>query len=306
MRLDALRLSADGIELGARLGPLPVRAGPVALRPLLTVRAGSALTSDRLLSLGVALDDAAAGSVEMRWTLDGEPPALAAVDRDGQGAVARVSVPDGPARLLSVGVALAGSLLAGALPDTLLDARVVRMLHGVVLTETATRPDLDLAIAADLLDLGASPAALRAAAVERRDRPDPLRLTVDGGLTIALAATPDAGDDRVLGVALKLATPDTRVTLADGDTKVELRSTCPGWSPRSRPASRCTPCTAPVRGRMTPSPSSRPSRSPGSGCGSPACRGRCSRWEPSGWTGSWCGSTRRPGRPGAAGERRSS
>ncbi len=222
VRLDSLRLSSSGIAIGARIGPIPVHAGPLALRPMLSVRAGSAVPTDRLLSLGLALDDAAGQAVELRWGLDTTAPVLAAVDRDGQGVVTRVSEPDAPVRLLSVGVSLAGGVLAAALPSTLLDARVVRMLRGVVFTETATTPDIDPAIGADLL--------LPERLLHRLERllwnvatdSDPLKLTIDDKVTIALASTPGSGDDRSLGISLSLKTPSTRFTLADGDVKVEL------------------------------------------------------------------------------------
>ena len=221
VRLDSLRLSSEGIDIGARIGPIPVHAGPLALRPMLSVRAGSATPTDRLLSLGLALDDAAGQAVELRWGLNATPPVLAAVDRDLQGVVTRVSEPDAPVRLLSVGVSLAGGVLAAALPTTLLDARVVRMLRGVVFTETATTPDLDPAIGADLL--------LPERLVHRLERllwnvatdTDPLQLTIDDKVTIALASN-GSGDDRSLGISLSLKTPSTRFALADGDVKVEL------------------------------------------------------------------------------------
>ncbi|MGO4257995.1 DUF6603 domain-containing protein [Marmoricola sp. RAF53] len=222
VRLDSLRLSASGVAIGARIGPVPVHAGPLALRPMLSVRAGSAVPTDRLLSLGLALDDAATEAVELRWGLDASPPVLAAVDRDGQGAVSRVSEPDAPVRLLSVGVALAGGLLAQALPTTLLDARVVRMLRGVAFTETATTPDLDPAIGADLLRPEQLLHRLERLLWNVATDPEPLKLTIDDKVTIALACTPGTGDDRSLGVSLSLKTPSTRYTLADGDVKVEL------------------------------------------------------------------------------------
>ena len=221
VRLDTLRLSASGVVVGADIGPIPVRAGPIVLRPLLAVRAGSNATSARLLSVGLALDDDAQQSVELRWSLDAQAPVLAAVDRDSQGVETSVSEPNAPARLLSVGVAMAGGVLLAQLPGSLLDARTIRILRGVLLTETATAPDLDPNLPLDLLDPDRLLHRLERLLWNAATDAQPLQLTIDDLVTIGLASTGGAAD-AMLGISLSLQNPGSRFPLAKGDTTVEL------------------------------------------------------------------------------------
>ncbi len=219
--LQALRLSAAGVSVDARLGPVPVQAGPVSLRPVLEVHAGTQDPADRLLAVGLALDDDAARSVQVRWGLDARPPVLAAVTHGTGGSPDAVSTDDAPAWLLSVAVGLAGGILVDALDD-LLDARATRILRGVVLAEdaTAATPAVDASFALDLLDPTRLLARLERLAWNAATDTEPLSLLIDDLVRISLTAG-GAGDDRVLGLGLTLD-DDERFTLAEGSVTVEL------------------------------------------------------------------------------------
>ena len=218
--LESLRLSAAGVAIAARVGPLPVRAGPVSVRPLLVVRAGSAVGAERLVSLGLALDDGAVRSVEMQWTLDGRAPTLSAVTRDGSGLVVSTQVEQGPAWLLSFAVSLTTGIVVEGL-GAMVDGRVQEMLRGVLFTSGKV---VDPAFAVDLLDpqrmFGRLERLLWNAATATR----PLALTV-GPLTIGLAhsATDTNPTDAQVGVRVGI-TRGQRFLLAEGSTNVELEA----------------------------------------------------------------------------------
>ena len=219
--LEALELSPSGVAVAARLGPFPVAAGPVTLRPMVEARAGSREPGDRMIGIGLALEDSGDRSVQLRWSLDAQPPVL--------GAVIQATTPGGaddvdedlaPAWLLSLAVGLAGGILVDALDD-LLGARAARMLRGVVLTESAVATDLavDPTFALDLLDPEALLHRLERLLWNVATDTDPLSLTLDP-IRLSLAATGGA-DDKQLGLSLTLA-GDGRYTVADGEVKVEL------------------------------------------------------------------------------------
>lgn len=217
--LEELRLSTAGVLVAARIGPIPVNVGPFSLRPLLVVRAGSAAGSDRLVSLGLALDDAALESVELRWGLDAHPPTLTAVTRDLSGATLSANENDAALWLLSIAVSLASGIVIDGLGD-ILSPRVIRMLRGVVFAEGATEPAIDPNFVPDLLEperlLGRAERLLWNVATDA----EPLSLTIDGLVTIGIAHDGD-GTHEQLGINVSLP-PHQRFTLADGDTKVEL------------------------------------------------------------------------------------
>ncbi len=216
--LDVLRFSAAGVTVGATIGPFPVQAGPVRLAPLVVVHAGTgSAAADRLVGIGLALDDLADRSVEVRWSLDAQPPKLVAVDR---GTAPQVSEVGAVPRLLSLGVGLAGGIVVESLPTGFLDARAIRILQGVLFTETATTPQLDPQVVLDLLDpelvLARAERLLWNAATDAQ----PLQVTIGGIVTIGLVAT-DADGGKDLGVELTLASGQ-RFKIADDDTVVEL------------------------------------------------------------------------------------
>ncbi len=220
--LEGLRLSAAGVSVEARVGPVPVDAGPVSLRPVLEVRAGTQDPGDRLVAVGLALDDTGERSVQVRWGLDAQPPVLAAVTRAASpGSPDTVSEDDAPVWLLSLAVGLAGGILVDALDD-LIGARAARMLRGVVLTETATAttPAVDAGFALDLLDPERLLARLERLLWNAATDTEPLSITIDGLVTISLASS-GSGNDRQLGLGLTLAA-GRRFTIADGSVKVEL------------------------------------------------------------------------------------
>ncbi|HJQ06714.1 MAG TPA: DUF6603 domain-containing protein, partial [Nocardioides sp.] len=223
VRVEHVRMSAAGVAVSATLGPIPVTAGPVTLRPLLTVAAGSAAT-DRMLALGLALDDTAARSVEVRWGLDSHPPTLVAVDRT-TGLPDVVDEPGGPLRLLAVGVGMASGVLLHALADALPSHQIpqiaVDLTKGVLLAETSTPATaaIDPGFVTDLID----PTALlhRAQRLLWNAATSDLHITVDG-MKIGLAAEGPA-DDKQIGLSVTMTPATARMRLpGTGDTVVEL------------------------------------------------------------------------------------
>ena len=220
--LEGLELSAAGVAVSARLGPFPVAAGPVALRPMVEVRAGTVTPGDRMVGVGLALDDSGDRSVQLRWGLDAQPPVLAAVTQAATpGGADDVREDLAPLWMLSLAIGLAGGVLVDGLDD-LLDTRAARMLRGVVLTEAATATDLavDPGFALDLLEPAQLVARLERLLWNLATDSEPLSVTLDGTVTIGLAAS-GTGDDRQLGVTVTLV-PGTRFTLAEGSVTVEL------------------------------------------------------------------------------------
>ncbi len=217
--IDELRLSAAGIVVQGRLGPAILDLGSCTLRPLVVVRAGSASAGDRLLSVGLAFDDDAASSVEVRWTLDAQPPTLVGVRRDTTGT--HVDAAGGPTGLLSVAVSLVSGVVVAALGPSIVTPRLVRMLGGVVFADGSATADVDPSFALDLLAperlLARAERLLWNAATDAQ----PLSLTIDGAVTLALAADDLGGGAQALGVNVSLATGKT-FTLAQGDTTVVL------------------------------------------------------------------------------------
>lgn len=219
--LEALELSPAGVAVAARLGPFPVAAGPVSLRPMVEVRAGTRDPGDRMVGIGLALEDSGQRSVQLRWSLDASPPVLGAVTQAAApGGADDVDEDLAPAWLLSLAVGLAGGILVDGLDD-LLGARAARMLRGVVLTESAAATDLavDPTFALDLLDPEALLHRIERLLWNTATDTTPLSLEL-GPVEIALAHTGSA-NDKQLGISLTLS-GDGRFTLADGDVKVEL------------------------------------------------------------------------------------
>jgi hypothetical protein len=220
--IEELHLSAAGVRIAARVGPAPVQVGPLVLRPMVSVRAGaSGAGFTRMLGIGLALDAAAASSVEFRWTLDGTPPSLLVVTRGAGG-----EVPDGTplvvaSRLLAVAASLAGSVAVEQLRPVL-PARARDALRGVVFTDAAASTALDPQLFLDLTD------GLRLLARLERlllnlatGAAGPLALTIDGIVTIALAADTTVATKPLLGVSVTLV-PNRRFAIASGDPTVEL------------------------------------------------------------------------------------
>jgi hypothetical protein len=208
--LESLKLSSAGVEVIARIGPFAVDAGSCVLRPVATIRAGSAAGSARMVGIGIALNgpDPAAPddpfeelSVEMRWSLDATPPALYAVTRTG--ATVDVSAPNAAEagmRLLSQAVALVGGVVVGALEDLLDDhPQIEDVLQGVLFSSGRT---IDATFAADLIDPDALLTRLQRLLWNATDAD--IALTIDDTVTIGIASSSDS-DDRMLGISVSLA-----------------------------------------------------------------------------------------------------
>jgi hypothetical protein len=217
--VDGIRLTPTGVHADIRLGPALIPVGAATLRPLVSISAGSGQsTNARLLSLGVALDDLGAESVELRWTLDARPPVMYAVTRTG---VTETPVSD-PAtvalRLVGVAVQLASGLLAEKL-KTVLPDRAVEMLQDVVFT--AGDVTVDPAFVIDLLDPDALLRRLERLAWNAATASPPLGLTLDSTVSIALAAEDIGGGQKHLGLSVSLV-PGKSFVLAQGETEVSL------------------------------------------------------------------------------------
>lgn len=214
--LEKLRLSTAGVDIAARLGPLLLDLGPFALRPLLVFRVGTARTTDRLVGLGLALDDAANRSVEFRWGLDANPPALTSVTR-ANGVETPGTVEQAGQWLLSLALSLAGGVVVEALGPKL-TTKTKDTLRGVVFADVLGSVQVDPTLAIDLLE----PAALlvRLKRLLWNAAEVGLSVTLGGKVTIGLASIP-AGADRQLGINVSLP-GHQRFTIADGETRVEL------------------------------------------------------------------------------------
>jgi large repetitive protein len=214
--LERLRLSAAGVEVAALLGPVVLDLGSFALRPLLAIRAGSALGSGRVIGIGLALDDDAAQAVEFRWGLDAAPPTLTAVHRTAAGETLG-GAGDASQWLLALALSLAGGLVADGL-TSVLTAQATAVLQGVVFSDSPGSTAVDAALALDLLDADALLARLKRLLWNAAQEPA-LSVTLGGLVTIALAST--GTTTRQLGMSLSIV-PGRRFTLVDSDTRVEL------------------------------------------------------------------------------------
>jgi hypothetical protein len=220
--IDELRLSAAGVQLAARVGPAPVQVGPLVLRPMVVVRAGASSAGfTRVLGIGLAFDDLAASSVEFRWTLDASPPSLVVITRGVGGEVPDATPVAVATRLLAIAASLAGSVAVEQLRPVL-PTRARDALRGVVFTDAAASTALDPQLFLDVTD------GLRLLARLERlllnlatGAGGPLSLTIDGTVTIALAADTTVPGKPLLGVSVTLA-PNRRFAIASGDPTVEL------------------------------------------------------------------------------------
>ena len=74
-------LDSTGLQsLTAKVGPCPISAGPVTIRPYIEVVAGVSPSGGRRVDLGLALDSAGTELVAGRWNIDGAGFGLIAVD----------------------------------------------------------------------------------------------------------------------------------------------------------------------------------------------------------------------------------
>ncbi len=200
--VESLRLSSAGIDVTARLGPFAVDAGPCVLRPVATIRAGSAAGSARMVGIGFAVRDDVDEelSVEMRWTLDATPPALYAVDRtDTAVTVSAPNAAEAGMRLLSQGIALVGGVVVDALDELFDDhPQIEAVLEGVLFESGRT---IDATFAVDLVDPDALLHRLQRLLWNATDAG--LELTIDDTVTIGIASSSDT-DDRMLGISVSL------------------------------------------------------------------------------------------------------
>jgi hypothetical protein len=220
--LDALRLSADGVQVTARFGPAVLSAGALVLRPMVVVKAGVASGSfTRLLGLDLALDDAGEDAVEFRWTLDAQPPSLVVVTRPPASAEVVSSDPGQVAlRLLALGASMASSVLLDALAPVL-STSTKDFLRGVVFTDAPASTTLDAALFTDLLEPPRLFTRLERLLWNAATGATPLSVTIDGKVTIGLCAQALSGGAKQLGLNVSLA-PGQSYAIATGDPQVAL------------------------------------------------------------------------------------
>lgn len=209
--LEHLRLTPTGIQVDLRAGPFTIDAGPVTLYPLVVARAGVTTgTFTRRIGVGLALDPAGASSVEVRWTLDGNPPAPYEVARDVTGvetsADSTLSVVGLDA--LGLAVSLASNVITTQL-GTVVTARATGMLQGVVFTGGGRT--IDTTLFADLTSPERLLHRLKMLAWNCATDPAhggqsarPVSVTIDGIVTIGLAAVDLGGGQRHVGLNLTL------------------------------------------------------------------------------------------------------
>ncbi|MEX2282228.1 MAG: DUF6603 domain-containing protein [Gemmatimonadota bacterium] len=238
LALDSLRLSADGVQIAARIGPAALSVGALVLRPLVLVRAGVAAGSfTRMFGLGLAFDTDADTSVEFRWALDATPPFLAVITRGVTGEVPSLDPATVASRLLALAASLATGILVEELGPTL-PARATDALRGVVFTDVPSSASVDPQLFVDLFDPPQLLNRLERLAWNAATAAPPFSLTIEDTVTIGLVGAPiGGGSRRHLGVNLSLA-EGRRFAIATGDPTVELEvdadwvtpSTAPGLS----------------------------------------------------------------------------
>ena len=216
--IEHLRLTSTGVQVEVRVGPVQVDLGSMVLRPIVVVRAGvTGGTFTRLVGIGLGLDDDGDQSVEFRWSLDASPPSLAAVTRTPTGETADTDVGRVAIQLVGIAVSLASGILTEQLGTVITDDATAR-LQGVVFA--GGDRTIDPTLVADLLAPDRLLARLMTLAWNCAVGPNPLSLTIDGTVTLALAGVAD-GPDRRIGLAVTLA-PNTSFPIATGDVNVEL------------------------------------------------------------------------------------
>ena len=204
--VEHLRLTPTGAQIDVRVGPVQIDLGSMVLRPIVLVRAGVGDgTFTHLLGLGVALDDEGDHSVEFRWAMDGNAPTVAVITRSVSGESVDTDLGTVSLNLVGVAVSLASGILTDALGTVITDDAAER-LQGVVFT--GGDRTLDPTLVTDLFDPERLLGRLMTLAWNCAAGPDPLSLTIDDVLTLALVAH-TVGPDRQLGL---------KVTLADGKT----------------------------------------------------------------------------------------
>lgn len=227
LALQSLRLSPQGVQVDVRCGPFVVAAGPVTLRPVVVVRAG--VTSggfSRLVSVGLALDDAGAQSVEVRWAVDGNAPEVCAVDRAAGVETGEDRTPAGFAtRVLAVALDLAASVLTEQL-GTVVTGRATGMLQGVLFTGGVRR--VDTTLFADLTHpealLHRLEVLLWNCATDPAHGANPVRplgVTIDGTVTIALASEDLSAGRKQVGLNVSLV-PGKKFLFPTSDVTVAL------------------------------------------------------------------------------------
>ncbi|MGE3443366.1 MAG: DUF6603 domain-containing protein [Acidimicrobiia bacterium] len=220
LAIEALRLSASGLQVSALIGPFPLDLGALVLRPLVALRAGvSSAGFSRMVSVGLGLDDTGERSVEVRWGLDAQPPSLVAVTRAVTGETLG-SATDAALGLLSIGVSLATGVALDAL-GPVISSRATAALQGVLFTDVASSTDVDAAFFTDLLDADALVDRVKRLAWNLATTA-PISITIDSIVTVGLVADDAGGGDKRLGVNLSLAAGKRFAFPVGGDLKVEM------------------------------------------------------------------------------------
>jgi len=211
-------LTANGLDdLSVVVGPAPVSAGPVELRPLLAVFAGAAPAGGRRVELGLGLGGTR--HVAAQWLLDPGTLQLVVLDGTSPPETDPAAVAAALAEIvatMAASIAMAADQVHNLLALTIGTKTAGQLLHGVVLRDDGS---LDPAVFA--------PDGLLLRAVRLLDNlaGANLAVTIDGSLTAGIARD-GAGVVSVtltLGQRVQLTTGDVTVWLEADDSWIEPR-----------------------------------------------------------------------------------
>jgi len=215
--VEKVRLSASGVEMGARFESVGVGIGArIRLYPTLTVRAGVGTASaDRVLGVGLATDDTYDSAVEFRWNLDSTAARVVAVDRGDGGEIEITAIDQVSLTLLGILSSLAVQLVIDGLGSTV-GPKTIAALRGVVFTDSGSGTSLDPQLFVDLSDPEKLLDRLWRLGFNLADAD--ISLTVDTHLNVGFALD-DTGTRA--GIFVTLAAGRS-IALSDGDTIVSL------------------------------------------------------------------------------------
>ncbi|GAA3601684.1 hypothetical protein GCM10022199_01540 [Marihabitans asiaticum] len=220
LTIDHVRLSGTGVHLAVSAAPILLDAGPVRLRPAVSIEAGvSSAGFSRSISAGIALDDDGDAQLRVAWALDGSAPELVALTRVGPG---DLSIDTDPVLIATRALSGLLSIVTGVLAEQLqsiLSAKVVAALQEVVFTDGDTT--LDPTLFSDLLDPEALFTRLQRLAWNCATAAEALSIEIAGALTVGFAARPTGGGRQQIGVAVSLPAGSS-LPLVTGETTLDL------------------------------------------------------------------------------------
>ena len=211
-------LSSNGLDdLSVVIGPAPVPAGPVELRPVLAVFAGAAPPGGRRVELGLDLDGTRRFAAQ--WLLDAASVQLVVIEGTAPPETDLAAVAAALAEVvatLAASIALAVEEVQHLLDGAVGATTVGQLLRGVVLEDDGS---LDPAVFA--------PDGLLVRVVRLLDNlaAADLAVTVDGSLTVGIGRDGAGAVSLTLGLGqrVQLTSGDVTVWLEADDTWIEPR-----------------------------------------------------------------------------------